>query len=230
MTEFQQKLFSLQDTEYQKFNSSLIPTVKGETLIGVKIPKIRKLAKEISKDKSLQEEVNQFLNKIPHVYFEENLLHAFLLCEIKNYQEFVSLTEKFLPYIDNWSVCDSFIPKILQTDKVATLELINKWVLSEEEYTVRFAIETLMRYYLDEDFKEEYLEIPLKTKLDTYYVKMMIAWFYATALSKQWNATVKILEENRMERWCHNKTIQKAKESYRITPEQKVYLQSLKKS
>lgn len=215
------KLLELQDKKYAEFQSRLTPTVDKEKFIGVRVPEVRKLAKKYIKE----DESKIFLNQLPHYYYDENMLHGLLISEINNFEECVEKVDKFLPFIDNWAVCDIMSPKIFKNNKGKLIEKIKEWVSSEHIYTCRFGIEMLMRHFLDEDFKSEYLEIIASVHFDEYYVKMMIAWFFATALAKQWDETIVYIEKNRLDKWVHNKTIQKARESYRITAEQKKYLE-----
>ena len=220
----QELLFQLQDKSYRDFHSKLIPTIPVETIIGVRIPAIRKLAKEYGKDPGSVE----FLKQLPHTYYDENILHALLVAEIKDYEVCVKEVERFLPYVDNWAVCDIFSPKVFRKNRDRMIDKIKEWAASEHPYTCRFGMEMLMTHFLDEDFRVEYLEIPATVHSEEYYVNMMIAWFYATSLAKQWDATIGYIEDQRLDTWTHNKTIQKARESYRITPEQKEYLKTLK--
>lgn len=220
----QELLFQLQDKGYRDFQSKLIPTIPVETIIGVRIPAIRKLAKEYGKDP----ESVEFLKQLPHTYYDDNILHALLVAEIKDYEVCVKEVEHFLPYVDNWAVCDIFSPKVFRKNKDKLIDKIREWTASSHPYICRFGMEMLMTHFLDEDFRVEYLEIPAAVHSGEYYVNMMIAWFYATALAKQWDATIGYIEDQRLDTWTHNKTIQKARESYRITPEQKEYLKTLK--
>lgn len=220
----QEKLLALQDEKYRDFHSKLIPTISAETIIGIRMPVMRKLVKEYAKDP----ESAEFLKQLPHTYYDENLLHALLVAEIKDYDTCVKEVERFLPYVDNWAVCDVFSPKVFRKNRDKLIEKVREWSASERPYTCRFGMEMLMTHFLDEDFRPEYLEIPAAVHSEEYYVNMMIAWFYATALAKQWDATVGYIEKHRLDPWTHNKTIQKARESYRITPEQKEYLKTLK--
>ena len=220
----QELLLQLQDKSYRDFQSKLIPTIPVETIIGVRIPAIRKLAKEYGKDP----ESVEFLKQLPHTYYDENILHALLVAEIKDYEVCVKEVERFLPYVDNWAVCDIFSPKVFRKNKDKLIDKIIEWTASSHPYICRFGIEMLMTHFLDEDFRVEYLEIPAAVHSGEYYVNMMIAWFYATALAKKWDATIGYIEDQRLDTWTHNKTIQKARESYRITPEQKEYLKTLK--
>ena len=220
----QELLFQLQDKGYRDFQSKLIPTIPVETIIGVRIPTIRKLAKEYGKDP----ESVEFLKQLPHTYYDENILHALLVAEIKDYEVCVKEVERFLPYVDNWAVCDIFSPAVFRKNKDELIDKIREWTASGHPYTCRFGMEMLMTHFLDEDFRVEYLEIPAAVHSEEYYVNMMIAWFYATALAKQWDAAAYYIEKKCLDPWTHNKTIQKARESYRITREQKEYLKTLK--
>ena len=217
-------LFQVQDKGYRDFQSKLIPTIPAETIIGVRTPAIRKLAKEYAKDP----ESAAFLMQLPHTYYDENILHALLVAEIKDYDTCVKEVERFLPHVDNWAVCDIFSPKVFKKNRDRLIKKIKEWTASDHPYTCRFGMEMLMTHFLDEHFRVEYLAIPAEVHSEEYYVNMMIAWFYATALAKQWDAAVSYIEEKRLNPWTHNKTIQKARESYRITPEQKEYLKTLK--
>ena len=222
---FTEELFTLQDSSYGDFQAKLTPGIPREKFIGVRVPEVRKLAKRLAKEPGTA----SFLADLPHKYYDENMLHALLLSEMKDYEACVAAVDRFLPYVDNWAVCDILSPKIFRRNKPALLKKIREWSASEKTYTCRFGIEMLMSHFLDDDFKPEYLEIPAAVRSEEYYVRMMVAWFFATALAKQWDAAVKYVEEGRLDTWTHNKTIQKARESFRITPEQKEYLQSLKR-
>jgi len=224
MLKIRNRLFELQDLNYLEFHSKLIPSADKKTIIGVRIPILRKLAKEYIKDP----ESNLFLKDLPHKYYDENILHALLISEIKDYDSCIKYLEEFLTYIDNWAVCDILSPKVFKNHKEELLAKIKEWSASKQTYVCRFGIVMLMSHYLDSDYKKEYLEIPALIHLDDYYINMMIAWFFATALAKRWEDTVIYLEENKLDVWVHNKTIQKACESYRITPEKKKYLKTLK--
>lgn len=224
MTYIQNKLFNLQDLTYKEFHSKLIPEINPETIVGVKIPLIRNMIKNLSLD-----EINEFLNsKLPHKYYEENNLHALLISNIKDYHSCIIELTRFLPYIDNWATCDSLRPVCFKNNKDKLINSINIWIRTNDIYTVRFAIEMLMVHFLDKDFKCEYLLKVSNVKSDNYYVKMMIAWYFSTALAKQYEHAVKFLENFSLSKWIHNKTIQKAIESLRLTNEQKLYLKSLK--
>ena len=222
--DIKERLFKLQDKKYGEFQIKLIPTVNPESIIGVRTKELRELAKEIIKDNNYEE----FLNALPHKYFEENQLHAFIISEIKDYDECLNYISEFLPYVDNWATCDQMSPKVFKKHHDKLIEEIKKWIKSKETYTIRFGICALMQHYLDDDFKKEYLSFVYNIKSEEYYVNMMKAWYFATALAKQYDNAVKVLEGNYLDTWTHNKTIQKAIESYRITSEQKTYLRSLK--
>ena len=214
----------MRDEQYAAFQAKLTPGIPPVNIIGVRVPILRKFAKEFAKEA----EVNDFVHQLPHKYYDENMLHGLLISQVKDYEECISLTDAFLPYVDNWAVCDIMSPKVFAKHKAALTEKITTWISSRHTFTCRFGIETLMTHYLYKDFKAEYLEIPAAVRSEEYYVKMMVAWFFATALAKQWNAAIPFIEQKRLAPWTHNKTIQKAIESYRITPEQKDYLRTLK--
>lgn len=219
-----QKLQELSDLGYRDFQAKLMPTAAKETIIGVRTPAMRALAKELKGTELAAE----FMQELPHQYFDENQLHAFLINELKDYDECLQELERFLPYVDNWATCDQLSPKVLKKQPEATLEAIRKWMASQHVYTIRFGMEMLMSFYLDAWFKPEYLAWVAADRNDEYYVKMMVAWFFATALAKQYEATVPYLEQRLLPEWSHKKAIQKACESYRITKEQKEYLRTLK--
>ena len=225
MQEITAKLFELQDLEYREFHSNLVPTKDPDAIIGVRVPHLRKLAKELIKEM----DVTPFLKELPHQYNEENVLHAFFIEAIKDYDECLLELNQFLPYVDNWAVCDSLKPKVFKKHLDELVDEIQGWIESTQTYTIRFGIEMLMNFYLDEKFSAKYLAMVAGVKSVEYYVNMMIAWYFATALAKQYDATIKIIEAGVLDKWTHNKTIQKAIESYRITPEQKEYLRGLKK-
>ena len=223
MNNITDKLFKLQDKKYQELQYKIIPNV--DNIIGVRTPELRKLAKKLVKENNYK----SFLEELPHKYFDENQLHAFIISELKDFNECINYTNKFLQYIDNWATCDQMSPKVFKKNKDNLLKEIKVWINSKETYTIRFAIGMLMSYFLDEDFDKKYLELVSKIKSKEYYVNMMIAWYFATALAKQYKDTIIYLENNKLDTWVHNKTIQKAIESYRITNDQKEYLRSLKK-
>jgi 3-methyladenine DNA glycosylase AlkD len=212
-----------QDEKYAQFQRKLLPTVDPAKIIGVRTPVLRKIAKLFKKN----EECTVFLRELPHTYFEENLLHGIIISEITDFQSCIQQLEQFLPYVDNWAVCDQTAPKVFKKHKEELLPYIRKWLTSEHVYTVRFAIGMLMQHVLDDDFKQEYLDMVTGIKSDEYYINMEIAWYMATALAKQWETAIPYLETKKMDRWVHNRTIQKAIESLRITDEQKKYLRTL---
>ena len=218
------QLFGLQDETYRDFQSALMPTVPKEKVIGVRTPALRKLAKQLANTP----EAETFLQKLPHFYYEENALHAFLLEAVRDYGAALEATEHFLPYVDNWAVCDCFSPKVFAQHKPELLAAIRRWLGSDQVYTVRYGIGMLMRYYLDDAFRPEYLAWVAAVHSEEYYVNMMRAWYFATALAKQPAAALPWLTEKRLDVWTHNKTIQKAVESYRIPPEQKQALRALR--
>ena len=223
--EIQRELFSLQDKKYMKFLSKLTPNVSEDTIIGVRIPEIRKLAKKLVKNN----EYEDFLKELPHKYYDENLLHGAIISENKDFENCIELLNSFLPFVDNWAVCDTISPKIFKKHKKELIEKIKEWSQSDKTYTCRFGVEMLMTHFLDEDFKKEYLEMVANIHSEEYYVKMVIAWFFATALTKQWDYAVIYLENNKLDVWVHNKTIQKARESLRILEDKKGYLKGLKR-
>ena len=217
-------LIQMQDTQYREFQSKLIPNKDPELFIGIRTPQLRAFAKQLLKENEYEE----FLNQLPHHYFDENQLHAFILSEMKDYEKCMEKVEAFLPYVDNWATCDQLSPKSFRKNKADLLNHIEYWLNDRKTYTVRFAIGMLMQHYLDEDFKVEYAQQVAAIKSDEYYVKMMVAWYFATALAKQYKAAIPYLEQHLLDPWTHRKAIQKAVESYRIAPETKQYLISLK--
>lgn len=225
MEHVREELFAMQDLSYQAFHAKLMPTVDPAKIIGVRTPALRKYAKEFQKT----EFVRPFLDELPHTYYEENNLHGFLLEQIKDFDTCVLEVERFLPYVDNWATCDLMRPKVFKKHTQELYPYIQKWMGSAEPYTIRFGIEMLMSFYLDEHFKPEYLAQVARVKHEHYYVKMMVAWFFATALAKQYDATMPYFEKGVLESWTHNKAIQKSIESYRITAETKDYLRTLRK-
>ena len=220
----QDQLFALQDKAYADFQSKLLPTVSRETEIGVRTPELRKMAKQVCKTPAAQE----FMQALPHRYFDENQLHAFILSEDKDFHTCIANLEQFLPYVDNWATCDQLSPRCFKKHTTELLPFIRRWMKSTHTYTKRFGMGMLMRYYLDEEFKPEFLEWVASIKSNEYYIRMMQAWFFATALAKQWDATLPYIEQHRLHPWMHNKTIQKAIESYRITDEQKALLRTFR--
>ena len=224
MTPIQRQLFALQDTEYRAFHCALIPNVPEQKIIGIRTPALRSLSKELSGTL----EADSFLASLPHEFYEENNLHGFLLCRIRDYDTCVREIDRFLPYVDNWATCDSMSPACFAKNPAALDADVRRWISSGLVYTVRFGLRCMMNHFLDDRFRPEYLDLAASVHSDEYYVNMMVAWFFATALAKQYDATLPYLENRRLDPWVHNKTIQKARESFRIAPHQKDYLKSLK--
>ncbi len=226
-----EKLFLMQDLKYRDFTAALIPTVDKDTVIGVRTPALKSFAKELMAEaykKGDFSEINLFLDNLPHGYYEENNLHAFIVSEIKDFEICINKTSEFLPFINNWATCDSFRPKCFAKNKEKLIPYIKEWLSSGKAYIVRYAIELLMIHFLDESFSESYLDTVSKIKSDEYYVNMMIAWYFAEALAKQYNLVVLYFQTAKLSPWVHNKAIQKARESFRISPEKKEYLKALK--
>lgn len=217
-------LIHLRDEKYRIIQSRLIPSVSYEHFIGVRTPEIRKLAKNFGK----REDIRVFLNELPHAYFDENQLHAFIIADSSDYNECIKDVDAFLPYIDNWATCDQMSPKVFKKHKDELSCTIPKWIGSNKTYTVRFGVKMLMEHFLNEEFDSAYPEMIARIRSEEYYVKMMIAWYFATALAKQYEAVLPYLEEHRLDTWIQNKAIQKALESYRISPEKKEYLRRMK--
>lgn len=224
MEKITEKLLSMQDKKYCEFQVKLIPGTRADDFIGIRTPELRAYAKELVKSG----ESDEFLSELPHRYFDENQLHAFIISEVKDFDTALGLTEKFLPFVDNWATCDQLRPKSFRKNKEKLLGSIRKWIVSDKTYTVRFGIGMLMCHFLDDDFDESYLKLVSEVKSGEYYVDMMIAWYFATALAKQYDAAVKYLENHVLSEWVHNKTIQKARESFRVTDSHKEYLNTLK--
>ena len=222
--EIREELFRLQDSKYREFQIKLIPNVAPDSVIGVRTPALRKYAKELAK----REEIREFLSDVPHQYFDENQLHAFIISQLKDFRSCMEYVRAFLPYVDNWATCDQMSPKVFGKNKGDLLLQIREWIGSGDTYTVRFGIGMLMQYFLDEDFAPEYPELVAQIRSEEYYVNMMKAWYFATALAKQYETVLPFIEERRLDDWTHRKSIQKAVESYRITEEQKKYLKTLK--
>ncbi len=225
ISEIRTDLLSMVDTKYAQFNAKLIPSVDAELVIGVRTPQLRKYAKQLMKS----ENTDEFLRNLPHKYFEENQLHAFVLSEMKCFDECIGAVETFLPFIDNWATCDQLTPRSFARHKQELLPHIYRWLSDSHEYTIRFGIKMLMSHFLDADFNPGYLSKVAAINRSEYYIMMMQAWYFATALAKQYDATLPVLQELRLSTWVHNKTIQKAIESYRITPEQKEFLRTLRR-
>ena len=224
MTELQRRLFELQDKKYQAFHSKLIPNIEPEHVIGIRTPVLRNFAKAFAKEDG----VEAFLQELPHTYYEENNLHMMLIGGIKDYAKCLYEVKRMLPYIDNWATCDFPVPKCFAKHKEELLPEIRTFLASGETYTIRYGMGLLMRLYLDDDFQPEYPAMVAAVTSEEYYVNMMIAWYFATALAKQWETCIPYIEERRLSPWVHRKTIQKAVESYRITDEQKAYLKKIR--
>lgn len=218
------ELFALADEKNAGFQYKLTPGIERPRFLGARMPQIRALAKRALKDGSC----NAFLDTLPHYYFDENMLHGVMISGIKDFDECVKRVEAFLPYVDNWAVCDSMSPAVFAKNKAAALLLAREWIASPHTYTCRFGIAVLMRHFLDEDFSKEYISLVAAVRSDEYYVNMMAAWYFATALAKQWEQTVPFLENKTLGAWTHNKAIQKACESFRVSGAQKEYLKTLK--
>lgn len=225
MTELQDILFQNQDEEYRKFIIKLTPGVNPETFIGIRVPVLRNIAKKFSG----AEQTGCFLDELPHKYYEENLLHMIFISGIKDFETALQRIEEFLPYVDNWAVCDTSPSRALGKNREKLFEKIREWVKSERTYTVRYGVGCLMRFFLDESFTPQVYEIVSGIKSEEYYIRMMNAWFFATALAKQWESAVKVIEKGILDSWTHNKAIQKAVESFRVSDEHKQYLRTLKK-
>lgn len=222
--EIRNELFTKQDLKYRDMQAKIIPTSPVEVFIGVRTPELRKLAKQLGKT----EEIRLFLEDLPHKYFDENQLHAFIISEIKDYGSCIDEVNRFLPYVDNWATCDQMSPKIFKKHRGELSEEIKKWLRSDRTYTVRFAAGMLMEHFLDEDFDAAYPDLVAGIRSDEYYINMMTAWYFATALAKRYDEILPYIEGHRLDVWTHNKAIQKSIESYRIAPEKKEYLKSLK--
>lgn len=224
MKEIKQKLISLSDTKYKEFHSKLMPTIDSSTVLGVRVPLIRKYAKEINATPLAQ----NFLKELPHQYYEENNLHAFLLEKITNYPILIKELNEFLPFVDNWATCDMMSPKCFKAHKSELLMQIKIWLDSNHTYTVRYAIKCLMQHFLEDNFKEEHLKLVSKIKSEEYYVNMMIAWFFQEAITKQYDSAIIYLENKVLSPFVHNKTISKCCDSFRISNDKKQYLKSLR--
>ena len=218
------ELLKVRDAEYSEFQAKLVPNIPAETIIGVRTPDMRKVAKEVFKSGDRE----AFLKDLPHKWYEENLVHFFVLAEIKDFEECVRKVEEFLPYVDCWPVSDQATPKSFKKNHGKLLPYIKKWIASDEVYTARFGIRMLMNEFLGEDFREEYLTLAASAAGDDYYLKMMVAWFFATALAKQYGAAVRYLEESKLDEWIRKKAIQKAVESRRVSEDRKEHLKSLR--
>ena len=230
MEEITKKLFSLQDEKYRDFQIKLVPGITKEQMIGIRTPDLRTLAKKIA---SNHDTTSAFLQELPHKYFEENLIHFFIVALIKDFDECINQVERFLPYVDCWPVCDQASPKVFKKNHKKLLSLVKNWISSDHIYTSRYGMRILMNEFLGEDFKTEYADLVVsrmsrKGEAEDYYLKMMAAWYFATALAKNWEQVLPFIEERRLDPWTHNKAIQKALESFRVTDEHKEYLRILK--
>lgn len=224
MTDIQKELFLLQDLNYRDFHAKLMPTVNKEKIIGIRTPILRSYAKDFAKTGMAE----GFMTSLPHDYYEENNLHGFLIQKIRDFDSCINELDRFLPFVDNWATCDMLSPKVLKKNPIALMKKIREWLSSERTYTIRFGVKCLMDFFLEENFNEEVLKLVATVKHEDYYVKMVCACFFATALSKQYEATLPYLTEKRLSPWVHNKTIQKAIESYRISDDTKADLKKLK--
>lgn len=224
MKEITDKLMKLKDVKYQEFQSKLVPNIDKNKILGIKTPDLRMLAKEIASSDMKEE----FLKELPHQYYDEDLIHFFVISLEKDFNKTIEYVETFLPYVNCWPVSDQATPKAFNKHHQELLPYIKKWIASSHVYTARFGMRILMNEFLDDDFKEEYLELVASKKGEDYYLKMMVAWYFATALCKQYDASIKYIEEHRLDDWVHKKTIQKAIDSFRVTEEHKEYLRSLK--
>ena len=223
-TDLHKELKKFQDLKYRDMQVKIISTVEPSSIIGVRTPELKAMAKEILKSGDYED----FLNDLPHKYFEENQLHAFILSGMKDAESCFEELEKFLPYVDNWATCDQMSPKVFKKHKDELLKRVKEWIRSDETYTVRFGVGMLMEHFLDDDYDVKYPEMVAKLRSDEYYVNMMIAWYFATTLAKQYDTIIPYIEKKKLDKWTHNKAIQKSVESYRITDEQKTYLKTLK--
>ena len=219
-----EELYKLQDKKYRELQVKIIPNIDPDSIIGVRTPELKKYAKQLAADGKADE----FLSDLPHKYFEENQLHSFIISGIKDYEKCMDELGRFLPYVDNWATCDQLSPKALKKHKAELLDRIKTWIKSDKTYIIRFSIKMLMDHFLDEDYKTEYPKMVAKVRSDEYYVNMMSAWYFATALAKQYDTAVTFIEQKKLDKWTHNKAIRKSVESYRISPEKKEYLRSLK--
>jgi 3-methyladenine DNA glycosylase AlkD len=226
MTRIQKILFEYRDEKYGDFSAKLVPTLPRGAFIGVRSPCYKKIIGQIHE--LPPDEVQDFLQELPHTYHEENCLHIALINKIKNYDECLSELKRFLPYINSWAVSDGLNPPALKKNKEKILPELEQWIRTEAPYTKRVGMLLLMKYFLDGDFKPEYLELPAQIRSEEYYVNMMTAWLFAEALVKQWDATLPFIQNKRLDSWTHNKAIQKACESFRISPEKKEMLKSLR--
>ena len=218
------RLLKHQDEKYREFQSKLVPNIPKETILGVKTPDMRAITKEVFGTP----EADEFLKTLPHACYEENLVHFFLIAKIKDFDACVEAVERFLPYVDCWPVCDQSSPKVFTKHHDRLLPYIRKWIASDHVYTSRFGMRMLMNEFLGGDFKEEYLGWVAEKQGEDYYLKMMVAWYFATALAKQYDASIVYFEQKKLDPWTHKKAIQKAIESFRVSDEHKAYLKTLR--
>ncbi len=223
-TDLYKKFYSLQDMKYRDMQIKIIPSIAPESVIGVRTPELKAMTKDILK----AGDYNDFMKELPHKYFEENQLQAFIISGIRDMNECVEELKKFLPYVDNWATCDQMSPKIFKKHRKELLAYIKEWIRSDEPYTIRFGVKMLMEHFLDDDFDPQYPGMVAGIRSEEYYINMMVAWYFATALAKQYESVLPFIEQRRLDDWTHNKAIQKSVESRRITEEQKIYLRSLK--
>lgn len=221
----QKILFEMQDTGYREFHLKLIPGTDPETVIGVRVPQLRKLAKKLYSDGEYEE----FLSSLPHRYYDENMLHALVINQMRDFDEVSFHLDRFFPFVDNWAVCDSLKPRAFAGNKERLPAYIDGLLQSEHTYTVRFGLLMLMTHFLKEDFNPGILSRAADAGNGEYYTDMMKAWFFATALAVQWDEAVKYIEGNVLEQWVHNKAIQKSIESRRVTEEHKEYLRTMRR-
>ena len=223
--EIRNRLFELKDEKYKEFTLKLIPGLEPDNVIGVRTPQVAKIAKEIIKSG----DYSSFLDDCPHKYYEEMGIHVAIINSMKDYDSVIKEIDRFIPYVDNWATCDGIKPKKAFSKNCDRLIIdAKRWIKSEHIYTKRFGIEMIMNFFLDDNFKREYNDLVASIRSDEYYINMMIAWYFATALANQYNDTISLIENRRLDEWTHKKTIQKARDRYRITEEQKEYLKSLK--
>ncbi len=214
----------VKDNKYKEFQAKLVPNINPDSILGIRTPDMRKIAKDLFESN----DYDSFLSELPHKYYEENLIHFFVISMIKDFDKCIEEVERFLPYVDCWPVSDQATPKSFRRNHDKLLPYIKKWLKSKHIYTVRFGIRMLMNEYLGDDFKEDYLNLVASVKGDDYYLKMMVAWYFATALAKRYDETIPYFENHKLSEWVHKKAIQKAIESYRVSDEHKKYLRSLK--
>ena len=228
MQEITEQLITMKDEVYKNFHGKLMPTINPDSILGVRVPLLRKFSNQLNKNLS-KEEIERFMSELPHRYYEENNIHAFLIEKINDYDECIAALDKFLPYVDNWATCDMMNPKIFKKNTRKLFDKIEEWMSSSHVYTIRFGIGMLMRFYLDDNFSTQYLDMVANIVSDEYYVNMMKAWFFATALAKQYEATLPYIQQNRLDIWSHNKAIQKSIESFRVSKEHKEELRRYKR-